>query len=170
MMKSIALFSLAGVLSFSAAYAETYTWTDSAGTVHFTEDPGTVPKKLRSTVRKLDDAEQPQPDNRVKEAQPGSSPDAAAVEQSTDGMFDGKSYGQWQQELASREADMVAVQKRIDEIAEQLKHTRGSSEAKKKLFDEYNPLFEKLKVMKTEYYQLVEAARKAGLTVNLQEQ
>ncbi|NJD90680.1 MAG: DUF4124 domain-containing protein [Geobacter sp.] len=170
MKKSIALFSLAGALSFSAANAETYTWTDSAGTVHFTEDPGTVPKKLRNTVRKLDDAEQPQPDNRVKEAQPGSSPDAAAEEQSTDGMFDGKSYGQWQQELASREADMVAVQKRIDEIAEQLKHTPGSSEAKKKLFDEYNPLFEKLKVMKTEYYQLVEAARKAGLTVNLQEQ
>lgn len=170
MMKSIALFSLTGILSFSAAYAETYTWTDSAGTVHFTEDPGTVPRKLRSTVRKLGDAEQPEPDKRAKDAQPGSSPDAAAEGQSTDSMFDGKSYGQWQEELATREADMVAVQKRIDEIAAQLKHTPGSSETKKKLFDEYNPLFEKLKIMKTEYYQLVEAARKAGLTVNIQEQ
>lgn len=173
MMKSITVFSIASILFFSVSYAETYTWTDSKGTIHFTEDPGTAPKGLRNTVRKIEELEQPQPENKVnsaKESQLGSSPDAATEVKSPGDLFDGKSYGQWQQELADSEAALIVVRRRIDELADQLKYARPKSEEQQSLFAEYNPLLEKFKVMKAEYYQLVAAARKAGLTVNIQEQ
>lgn len=173
MMKSMPVFCVVFVLVFSVSYAEIYIWTDKEGTTHFTEDLGTVPAKYRNTARKVDESEQTQSDiliNTTTKAQGDAAPDVAADAKSGDELYDGKSYEEWQKEFAARDAAMIAVQKRIDEIAEQLKHANASSEVQKKLFEEYNPLYKKLKVMKAEYYQQVELARKAGLTINIQEQ
>lgn len=161
------------VLLSSVSFAETYSWTDKAGTVHFTEDLGTVPAKLRTTVHKVSEIEQPRAEpgaNTANGIQPGAGAANAAEMQSSGGIYDGKSYEQWQQELADSEAALIRVRQRIDELADLLKHARAKSEEQKYLFAEYNPLLEKFKAMKAEYYQLVAAARKAGLTVNIQEQ
>lgn len=173
MMQAITAFLLANTLFFAVACAETYTWTDSKGTIHFSEDPGTVPKELRNSVRKLDDIEPSLPDRKVstpKEVQADTGSDAAPKVPPADDFYDGRSYEQWQQELADSEAALIAVRRRLDELAEQLKYARAKSYEQQSLFAEYNPLLEKFKAMKTEYYQLVAAARKAGLTVNIQEQ
>ena len=173
MMKSMPLFVTIFVLVYSVSFAEIYSWTDKAGTIHFTEDISTVPAKLRNTVRKVSENEQPRSDTRTNAAS-GAQSDASAAGatavQSPGDTYDGKSYEQWQQELAESEAALIVVRRRIDEIAGQLKTARANSEEQKSLFAEYNPLLEKFKVLKNEYYQLVAAARKAGLTVNIQEQ
>ena len=171
MMKSKALFVTVLFLFNSVSFAEIYSWTDQAGTIHFTEDISTVPVKLRNTVRKVSEIEQPRPDTRTNAGvQPDASAAGAAEMQSPGDTYDGKSYEQWQQELADSEAALIVVRRRIDELADQLKYARPKSEEQQSLFAEYNPLLEEFKAMKAEYYQLVAAARKAGLTVNIQEQ
>lgn len=173
MIRSMTFFVTVSLLFISISYAEIYSWTDNSGTIHFTEDINTVPEKLRNTVRKIGDNEQPQPDVKTNAAngiQPGASAANTVETQTTGDIYDGKSYEQWQQELADSEAALIRVRQRIDELADLLKFARAKSEEQKYLFAEYNPLLEKFKIMKAEYYKLVEAARKAGLTVNIQEQ
>jgi uncharacterized protein YjdB len=171
MMKSFTAFLITNFLFISVSFAETYTWTDSKGTVHFTEDLGTVPEKLRNKVRKIDDTEQPQSTTKAATGTQQSSGAAiSAGDQSPGDLYGGKSYDQWHQELADSETALISVRKRIDEFAELLKSARAKSEEQKNLVAEYNQLLEKFKTMKAEYYQLVGAARKAGLTVNIQEQ
>jgi len=45
----IAIFGL--LLFFTFANAEIYKWVDEKGTVHFTEDPSTIPEKYRDKIK-----------------------------------------------------------------------------------------------------------------------
>jgi len=47
MKKIIAIISFATLIIFSSGWAEIYKWVDEKGTVHFTEDPSTVPEKYK---------------------------------------------------------------------------------------------------------------------------
>jgi len=49
MVLSIVLFSVS--LIFQTAHAEIFKWVDEKGTVHFTEDPATIPEKYREKVK-----------------------------------------------------------------------------------------------------------------------
>lgn len=45
-----------GVLGISfAGHAETYMYTDDQGTLHFVDEPGSIPKKYRKNARTMDD-------------------------------------------------------------------------------------------------------------------
>jgi len=46
---SIVIFS--GLLIFQTTHAEIFKWIDEKGTVHFTEDPATIPEKYREKVK-----------------------------------------------------------------------------------------------------------------------
>lgn len=154
-------------LFLSAAFADTYTWTDEQGTVHFTEDPGQIPKKLRGKVRKLDE------DIPAPAAAPSPpAPDAGtppAKESEQPATYGGRSYGDWAKELAEREAAMKDVRSRTDEIRELLKHPGLTQDEASKLVDEYQQLSLRFQQLKAEYHQWVENARKACLTVTIQE-
>ena len=166
-------FMLAVVIS--AAYAVTYTWTDQQGTVHFSEDRGSVPAKLRSKVRTVEESEPSSstavlPVRAVNDEQQLVPREAAGrAETTADEVYGDKSYAQWQKELTDREAAMAAVRKRIDELAAELKSYGPQMNRQEKLLTEYNTLWVRFKEMKTEYYQQVEIARKAGLEINIQQ-
>jgi len=49
MILSIVIFSLS--LIFQTAHAEIFKWVDEKGTVHFTEDPATIPEKYWEKVK-----------------------------------------------------------------------------------------------------------------------
>ena len=46
----VALISFALLLTFQLAHAEIYKWVDEKGTVHFTEDPATIPERHKEKV------------------------------------------------------------------------------------------------------------------------
>ena len=159
----------------TTAYAATYTWTDEQGTAHFSEDLGSVPAKLRSKVRTLEESEpssssEASPVKAVNDEQQRVPREAdGKTENAADEVYGDKSYAQWQKEFSDREAAMAAVRKRIDELAAELKSYGSQMNRQEKLLTEYNTLWVRFKEMKTEYYQRVEIARKAGLEINVQQ-
>ncbi len=61
----IAIFSL--LLLFTFANAEIYKWVDEKGTVHFTEDPSTIPEKYRDKVKsRQTDEDKMTPEEKLK--------------------------------------------------------------------------------------------------------
>lgn len=161
------------VVSFSSASAETYTWTDDQGTIHFTEDLGTVPEKIRTKALREEEI-----NSAPEETSPSKAPLANAPEATRqpvpsggngdNGIFNGKTYEQWQNDLTEREAALEAIRKRIEEVAALRKNLAARKDERDKLFAEHKSLLEKYKEMKARYFEQVENARKAGLTVNLQ--
>jgi len=169
---NVIFFAFIMAVSFSSAYAETYTWTDEQGTIHFTEDLGTVPEKIRKTLRKeeMNSAPEEEPPSQVPSAKtPEATLQAAPGGDGDNGIYDGKTSEQWQKELAEQEAAMAAVRKRIDEIAILFRSPDTRRDERGKLLAEHNSLSAQFKEMKARYFELVESARKAGLTVNIQQ-
>jgi len=169
---NVIFFAFILAVSFSSASAETYTWTDEQGTIHFTEDPGSVPEKIRNKALRKEEM------NSAPEEAPSQVPSAKAPEATLqaapggDGdnvIYAGKTQEEWQKELAEREAAMEAVRKRIAEIADQRKNPAVKRSEQDKLFAEQKSLQSQFNDMKAQYFQLVESARKAGLTVNIQQ-
>lgn len=159
------------LLAVTASDAAIYRWTDEQGTVHFAEDPGLAPEKLRAKVVKVDDAE-PASGEKVLPQEVTAAPvppQAVFPGGSVDDLYAGRTRGEWQKELADREAAMAKIRGRIDEIAVMIKDYRGEWEEQKKLLLEYNAKSKQLKEMRADYFSQVEAARKAGLMVNIQE-
>jgi hypothetical protein len=164
-------------VSFSTAYAETYTWTDEQGTIHFTEELGTVPKTIRKKARRVEEIEPspaekpatPEPSAKDPDATVNASASVGKGESAAVETYVGKTYDQWEKDLTDREAAMTAVRKRIDEIAALLNSSATSRDEQKKLLPEHKSLTVQFNEMKAEYYQQVEIARKAGLQVNIQQ-
>lgn len=167
MLRSLTmLLSLLLFLPLSTAFAVTYTWTDEQGTVHFTEDPGQVPRHLRGKVRKLDDSAPP-PEEPVSPPPASTPPPAGGSEPAA--TYGGRSYAEWAKELKEREAAMWDVRRRTDEIRELLEKPGLQKEEAAKLLEEHKELRERFGKMKAEYRQFVERARKAGLKIDIQE-
>jgi hypothetical protein len=167
----VSLLAIMAVVSSSPVSAETYSWTDDQGTVHFTEDPGKVPAKYRGKPPAQEEAEPPLPqaDPAGKATNGGQLIAPGAGEVPANGLYAGKSYDQWQQELVAQETAMTAVRDQINELVMQLRSYGSDWYVQEKLVKEYKGLLEKFKGMKADYNQLVESARKAGLEVNLQQ-
>lgn len=175
MMRVTVLILVIVAGSFTSVCAETYTWTDEQGTVHFTEDPGAVPAGLRKKALMREDyfsAPAPAvPAKESNEALPAASPVYSGAGAAGSGdLYGGKRYQQWQKELADSEEAMTAVRSRLDELAVKLKNCGTNWSLQNKLLTEYKPLEAAFKKMKVEYNQLVESARKAGLVVDIQQQ
>ena len=164
-MKQICAASLLLLISLSLASAETYSWTDDAGTVHFTEDMGRIPMEMRSKARVVDAV--PVSEEKPPSGSAQTLPDSVTVVEPGENVD--KSMEDWKKELSDREAAMIAVRARTDEIAARLKGFSGEWDEQKNLLQEYNSARARLKEMRDEYFQQVEKARKAGLIVNIQE-
>lgn len=161
------------VASFATAQAETYTWTDSQGTVHFSEDLGSVPVKYRKKLRRIDDISTKSSTTpaaaAVTKTEPDKSAAAAPKNDSSDtGMYGGKTAEQWKKELSDKEVDLTDIRKRQDELASTVNKTE-SREEKTRLINEYKALTTRFNELKAQYNNIVESARKSGLTVNIQQ-
>ncbi len=167
------LFIPAILFSSTPSFAATYSWEDEKGTINFTEDPGTIPRKYRKKVRIGDDITVVTPAPSKPQGTPtsaGSEPKtklAEAPEKPDSTLFGGKTLEQWKNELRELEAKMTAINKRIDEIAVLQKNTR-SREEQRGLVEEYNKLIKQFNELKVSYNEKAESARKAGLTVNIE--
>lgn len=151
--------------------AETYSWVDDNGTYNFSEDFSSVPKKFRKKVKRLGDAgggtvapssASTEKKSDVVLAAPVKSTPAAADDKQ---LYNGKSRDAWRQEFDTHEAELKALEQRLDEIQKQ--STKASAEqfaVLKKDHDEARALYQqKYKV----YSDLMESARKAGLSVEI---
>jgi len=47
MLVSLSALMVVGLMMFKPSHAEIFKWVDEKGTVHFTEDPATIPEKYR---------------------------------------------------------------------------------------------------------------------------
>jgi hypothetical protein len=48
---SLLAITVGGLMMFQPSQAEIYKWIDDKGTVHFTEDPSTIPEKYLERVK-----------------------------------------------------------------------------------------------------------------------
>src|SRR3954449_13271028 len=116
-MKMRYLLILMLVLWTALVLAETYSWTDSNGTVHFSDDYSQVPKKVRKKVKiRRDTVEQTRQGAPARSAAPGASPaigsagsngdtvQKQAVNLETGGLFGGRKPEAWQGDFRAREA------------------------------------------------------------------
>jgi len=171
------LFTLLLAFSLSDAYAETYTWTDDQGTIHFAEDLGQVPAKSRKKARIVEDIESPRDGKPASQPQPAADRGATpqAVPSGRDGkpapveLYGGKTSSWWENDFRDREAAMTAVRKRIVEITDLLKNQAATKDELDKLVAEYTSLLAQFNEMKAQYHQQVENARKAGFQVTIQQ-
>lgn len=162
------------------AEAATYSWTDASGTMHFTDDPGAVPKKFRKKARQVDgDAPAPaaSPSTRAAtekqnipaaarqtqpEAVPPAAPPAAAGAAT---RYGDRTAGEWQAEFRS-------MRKRLKEIEQQFEQARaeggdGKTILRREKIEELNArnkkLNEEYEAVRLRFNQLAEQANKVGL-------
>jgi Domain of unknown function (DUF4124) len=177
MRLTVTLLTFLLAFSLSDSYAETYTWTDEQGTIHFTEDLGNVPPKSRNKARIVEETEAPREEKPASPALPATGQDATlqAAPLGQEGkpapadIHAGKTFDQWVKDFKDQEAAMTAVRKRIVEITDLLKTPTAKKDDQEKLLVEYTTLLAQFNQMKSRYHQQVEIARKAGLQITIQQ-
>lgn len=161
--------------------AEIYSWTDAAGTVHFTEDIGSIPKKYRAqAVRKAAGEKSlpiPQPAGEAVVSKPplpaAAAPGAASGPQAapTDTpagpatSFGGRSAAEWQQEFRALRSEMQKLEEGLEEVK------RDGGDGKKfltpqqivELNSRNKKLYGQHEALRLRYNKLVEQANQAGL-------
>lgn len=154
--------------SATTVSADTYSWTDDQGTVHFTENPAEVPKQLRGSSRRSADEATPA----ARETTPGDgkgSPEAEGKPAPAPSeSYPFTTQEEWQTELRRQENAMEELYKRLEGIAAQFRNPQGSAAEKRELAATHGQLTAEYNGQKERYYRLVEAARKAGFPVDLQ--
>lgn len=166
-MKTIICMAVLVLLSTQSG-AETYSWIDEHGTYNYSDDYNSVPKKYRKNVgRRGDDGAAKTP----AEAPVPVKSEATAVKPATaaDGdkrLYDGKTQEEWRKEFDVREAELKRLELRSEQLQTILRKpvniSRGSYS---ELMNEYDALRKEYNEKYKLYSDLVESARKAGLTV-----
>ncbi|HOP41763.1 MAG TPA: DUF4124 domain-containing protein [Geobacteraceae bacterium] len=130
---------LLGIVAGTAC-AETYSWEDSNGTIHFTEDISQVPKKYLKKVRVRGDmgvAVTPQPlvEQTAETSAPGdtasvgSSPvkEQAAAGEKKEELYGGKSGKSWKIDFDTLRAEIGAIDDQVAELNSRLDDTSKMS-------------------------------------------
>lgn len=133
-MKRIVMAVLVFLALGSLAYAELYRWVDDQGTLHFTEEYGSIPKKYRSSVQSSDDSvttgenRSPAP----AAAEEGNAKGQQSVKQPPGGgqvsqppVFGGKRGDVWRDELRQARAELKAYQDHLEMKRKMLADTSG---------------------------------------------
>lgn len=170
------------LLAVTPLAAEIYSWRDSAGVVHYTDDPAAVPKKYRTRTKA------PQPPAEAPVLQPAPAPvregaepavpraesapaaaPAALPPPDAGARYGARSVAEWQAEFRRLKAEL----KRVEGEQEQVRRDGGDG---KKLLsrpqaDELNrrsrELYEQYEALRLQYNRLVEQANQAGLSREL---
>lgn len=154
--------------------AETYSWVDDAGTWNFSEDLSSVPKKYRKKMRRLEDAGNAQvpqegviSKNKTGQAEaPGAKPAAAVAGDKQ--LYDGKTQDTWRKEFDAHELELKRLELQLEQLQTTLKGPAGiSRERQSALLKEYETLRIEYNERYKVYGDVIESARKAGLTVEI---
>jgi len=95
-----------------------YTWTDSNGVVHITDQPGTVPERYRSTVRQLN----AQPGGGTGSIKQGSSPEPGIP---THGEKDESSKAAWRQRMQEAKRHLADLQQEYQALDQKRNEALG---------------------------------------------
>ena len=147
--------------------ADTYSWTDEEGTLHFTEDYSKVPQKFRKKVQIREGMSYRET---TVEVTPPDSSAEKTEEKSAEGptLYGGKTEDQWRSELNALESEMNNQREVMKDLEQQMKaqetFTKARANELKKQYDEARQSFEQKYAA---YNQLVDAARKAGFMITV---
>lgn len=106
--------------------ATTYEWTDQSGTVHFTEDLGTVPKKYRKKAKVVGEEENvaPQP---PAASEPVAEKPKLQESQKGKKVYGGKDEGAWRKEFATVKRDIQGSGASLRELQARMADTSNMS-------------------------------------------
>ena len=175
-MRHLLLLTLALLLPVSSG-ATSYSWTDHAGTIHFTDDLGAVPPKYRAKALRQAAGEEIIPDAKPAAAatsgakpKPGAAATAKAAAPTTEAAspstrFGDRSAAEWQQQFQALRTQMKATEQKFEGLRQE------TGDGKKLLSrQEIADINTRNKQLNAEYEatrqrfnQLVEQANKAGL-------
>ncbi|MDD2899942.1 MAG: hypothetical protein PHI31_14660 [Desulfuromonadaceae bacterium] len=177
MERSLKLQVCLGFILFLVAplYADTYSWIDDNGTYNFTEDYSKVPKKLRRNVQHRTDM--PQVESRaplaipVKVARPEEVKSGESVQAPQNGekdLYGGKTRAAWRAELDAKEAELSAIENKMELLRTQVYDPKGIGKAQfetlKKEYDDNRAVYDD---RYKSYSELLDTVRKAGIPVEL---
>ena len=187
-MKNLLIMLLILTVMPAAVSAEIYTWTDSSGTVNFTEDYQSIPKKYQKNVIKRNEsmaAEKKMPEKaepaRATAAAPSDSPrqktepapaaSGPGTARLADADYGGKKGSEWQAEFRRLRAKVADLDRQISKSNEDVKNIKGF--VTRTMAAEINAKNAELAKNREktvfEFNQLVEKATKAGLPSELSE-
>jgi hypothetical protein len=128
------------VIASGAVAGGVYQWTDDKGAVHFTDDPGKIPKKFHHTVLELSPPDPPEKDQPPKgvseeeeiesEATPEASPkrepapESSLVAPSEPVDFNGHNREWWRQRVQEWQAKKTDAQAKLADAQERLGQER----------------------------------------------
>lgn len=103
----------------SVAWAQTiYTWTDSRGTVHYTDDPSTIPAKAKVKTTEGGELSQmgPPPERPAPQEAPSREPSSSAgVETKSDEEYWRKEFRAANEKVRSLEDELSVDQRKVDD-------------------------------------------------------
>jgi len=162
------------LLLATQSLAETYSWIDDSGTYNFAEDYSSVPKKYRKKVKWRDDAPQDaSPQTPLTPEKPAGQSEKieagdVAIQGGNRNSYGGKSWAEWRKELDIREAELAGLEQRMDQLLKQINDGKGITKAR---FDVLKMDYEETRAVYEQkyksYLELVETARKSGVTVEI---
>ncbi len=158
------------LLTASQLFAETYSWVDDAGVWNFTEDFNRIPKKYRKSVERRGDTENAQTRQKspVQETNQTSALKSVVATDKDNQLYNGKSYDAWRKELDAQEAELKRLEQRLEQMQSNIKKSGNiSRERQSEQLREYESLSVEYKDRYKIYSDLLESARKAGLTVEM---
>ncbi|MDD2320677.1 MAG: DUF4124 domain-containing protein, partial [Geobacteraceae bacterium] len=133
----VSLLVLLGVLAGTAS-AETYTWVDGKGTIHFTEDISQVPKKYLKKVRVRGDMG-PSVADTMESGEEAPAAAATATPASTEAkapeksvakkevLYGGRAGKSWKADFDTIRAEMGASDDQVSELSSRLGDTGSMS-------------------------------------------
>lgn len=165
-------------------FAEIYSWTDSSGTVNFTEDYSSVPPKYRKKVnRREDTGGQPAqaehaPDvaltdsKGIGEAKTGAvAAEKDAKTSSPDASYGGRKFEEWKRDFEVQGSELKTLEakvKEIEAVRNQMNNSSGrySRDQLQRMYESHNAAVESYNKAIERYNLLVESAKKAGVPIN----
>jgi len=168
MLVVVAVFLLTG-----SAVAETYSWSDNSGTLHFTDDLGAVPKKYRNqAIRRATGNEQPTASSEtVQETAPVVTPGEATPQVSPGAVtlpttrFGDRTVAEWQEQFKGLRTELAAIQQQQKELQQEA--GEGKKFLKSQQINEMNTrskqLYEQYEAARQRFNQLAEQANRVGL-------
>jgi hypothetical protein len=169
-MKSLLCLCLI-LLTASQLSAETYSWVDDSGVWNFSDDFNSVPKKYRKNVGRRADADNSQVLQNLPELEKSQAPalkSEPATEINNKQLYNGKTHGDWRKEFDAHEVELQRLEQRLVQMQAVLKKPVNTSRSSlSSLLAEYEALRVEYKEKYRIYSELMESARRAGLTVEM---
>ncbi len=162
------------LLTASQLSAATYSWVDDSGVWNFSDDFHSVPKKYRKNVVRRGDADNSQVPQNTPELDKSQTPalrSEPVTEINSKQFYNGKTHGEWRKEFDAQEAELQRLEQRLLQMQTVLKKPDNTTRSKlSSLLAEYEALRVEYKEKYKIYSELLESARKAGLTVEMKKQ